>query len=958
MKKSTKQKNSVPFSPSLEPEAITIVGAREHNLQIDLLSIPKKRFVVFTGVSGSGKSSLAFDTIYAEGQRRYVESLSAYARQFLGQMNKPHYESIRGLSPTIAIEQKTSSSNPRSTVGTITEIHDYLRVLYARLGQQYCYRCEKPVVAQTAEEIVNQILENKKDGIVQVSLLVPMVQHRKGTQLDVLEEVKQLGYQRVRINGTVYRLDDVPALSKNQKHTVEIVIDRISLLDDLDTKSRLQESVEAGLKIGQGMLLVSPTGKREQHSEYLVSDKRSCPTCKISFLELSPPMFSFNSPLGMCPSCTGLGVRMEVDVSRIVRDETLSVPDGALAIWGTRGDGLFGRILQDAADEIGMDLSSPWKKLSKKEQDYLLYGDATTSESNQKKRGEFVGLVEILRRKFEQIAKETHRGYYEKFFHEVPCRDCNGERLRKESSSVKLPTKNQGNLSIGVLCRQTIQEAMETINQLDFKEHQAWVAIELLKEIKSRLGFLINVGLEYLTLERSAGTLSGGEAQRIRLASQLGSELSGVMYVLDEPSIGLHQRDNGRLIETLKRLRDQGNTVLVVEHDDETIRAADWVVDFGPGAGRNGGKVLFSGPPLDLEKDPHSLTGAYLSQKKRIEIPQQRRKATDKLTIVGAKENNLKNIRVDIPLGVMVAVTGVSGAGKSSLINDILYPAVANHLNDSSLSVGAHEKILGLDKIDKIIAIDQQPIGRTPRSNPATYTKAFDHIRDLYAKLPLSKTYGYQPGRFSFNVKGGRCEACEGDGVKCIEMHFLADVYVPCEVCKGKRYNEATLRVAYQGKNIADLLDTSVEQAKKLFENHPALYQILVTLEDVGLGYLSLGQSAPTLSGGEAQRIKLSRELCRRDTGKTLYILDEPTTGLHFEDVRKLLLVLQRLTDAGNTVLVIEHNLDVIKCADYVIDLGPEGGQRGGQILATGTPEEVAKVSKSYTGVYLKTVLQ
>jgi excinuclease ABC subunit A len=960
-----------------EPETISVRGAAEHNLAVEHLEIPKKRLVVFTGVSGSGKSSLAFDTLYAEGQRRYVESLSAYARQFLGQLDKPRYESLRGLSPTIAIEQKSASSNPRSTVGTVTEIYDYLRVLYARVGEQRCHGCGRKVAAQSAAEIVEHLQALPAGS--KVTLLAPVVQGRKGEHKDVLDTARKAGYTRVRINGEILRLEEAPALSKKHKHNIEIVTDRLVIKprEDSDARKRLTDSVEATLKAGQGTLIVrpEPTKDGDGPAEYMLSEHRACPECGIAFPELSPQSFSFNSPLGMCPECTGLGTRMEMDPDLVVSRPELSIRQGAIEPWASaveRGEGWVFNIIQALSTEFKIDLDRPWNQLPARDQHLVLHGtDQRVQVKWAGRHGSgawamrFEGLLPTLMRRYKQTSSDFMRTYYEKFLREAPCSSCEGQRLRPESRAVVLhgtgPNLSQVGLergfSIVEVCRLTVAEAATFFGGLQLGGSRAVIAAELLKEIGARLSFLLNVGLDYLSLDRSAATLSGGEAQRIRLASQLGSELSGVMYVLDEPSIGLHQRDNRRLIQTLMRLRDQGNSVLVVEHDAETILSADWVVDFGPGAGRSGGHAVFSGPPAALLQAEGSLTGAYLSGRQRIAVPRARRKPREFLEIRGAREHNLKGENVKVPLGVFCAVTGVSGAGKSSLVNGILRPALMRALHDSREPVGAHDKILGLSHLDKIIAIDQQPIGRTPRSNTATYTKAFDLIRDLFAELPESRAYGYKAGRFSFNVKGGRCEACEGDGVKRVEMHFLADVFVPCEVCGGKRYNEATLRVQYRGKSIAEVLDTPIAEARELFRNHSSLLRVLDTLCDVGLGYISLGQPAPTLSGGEAQRVKLARELCRRDTGRTLYVLDEPTTGLHFEDVRKLLVVLNRLVDAGNTVLVIEHNLDVIKCADWVLDLGPEGGGRGGYVVAQGTPEQVAAAAGSYTGQYLQEAL-
>lgn len=954
--------------PATEPENISVFGAAEHNLKIAHLEVPKKRLVVFTGVSGSGKSSLAFDTLYAEGQRRYVESLSSYARQFLGQMDKPKYESLRGLSPTIAIEQKSASSNPRSTVGTVTEIYDYMRVLYARIGEQHCTQCGRRVAAQSPAEIAGQLLLLPEGTVV--TLLSPLVQNRKGEHAEVFERARKSGYQRVRIDGQIIRSEEAPVLSKKHKHSIEIVTDRIVIRNDDDTRRRMHDSVEATLKLGEGTMLVAPEQNGTAQPEYLLSDKRACPTCSIAFPELVPQSFSFNSPLGMCPECTGLGTRMEMDPQLVIPDPKKSIKQGAIEPWAAsmeRGDGMVASITRGLSEGFGIDLDKPWRELSKEQQRLVLYGagDRRVEVRWEGRHGSgqwamrFEGILNTLMRRYKQTVSEQMRAYYEKFLREADCNACGGARLRAESRAVFLhaPSGETPRGSLPEIGRMTIAEAIAFLRDLPLSGARALIAKELLKEINARLGFLESVGLEYLTLARSAATLSGGEAQRIRLASQLGSELSGVMYVLDEPSIGLHQRDNRRLIDTLKRLRDQGNSVLVVEHDAETILAADWVVDFGPGAGRYGGEVVFSGTPAELLRDSRSLTGEYLAGRQRIETPTSRRKPSGFIEVRGAREHNLKGIDVRLPLGVLCAVTGVSGAGKSSLVNATLRPALMQELHGSREVVGAHDKILGLDQLDKIIAIDQQPIGRTPRSNPATYTKAFDLIRNLFAELPDAKAYGYKPGRFSFNVAGGRCEACEGDGMKRVEMHFLADVFVPCEVCKGRRYNEATLRVKYRGKSIADVLDTPIGEAAELFNAHPGLRPILDTLCDVGLGYVALGQPAPTLSGGEAQRVKLSRELCRRDTGRTLYLLDEPTTGLHFDDIKRLLGVLDRLVNAGNSVLVIEHNLDVIKCADWVIDIGPEGGERGGHLVAVGTPETVAQAPRSFTGEYLRDVL-
>ncbi len=939
-----------------EPEFIIVRGAREHNLAIDELRLPKRQLVVFTGVSGSGKSSLAFDTLYAEGQRRYVESLSSYARQFLGQMEKPKYEQLRGLSPTIAIEQKSASSNPRSTVGTVTEIYDYLRVLYARAGEQRCHLCGGEVTARSAAEIVEELLT--LPARTKAVLMARKAENRKGEFREVFEEARKAGFVRVRINGLIQRLEDVTALDKKKKHTIEIVIDRVTI--DPSDRARLTDSVEAAVKAGGGSILVSVDGEARERA---YSQARACPSCGVGLPELSPQSFSFNSPLGMCVDCNGLGSSLEVDPDLIVPNPDLTIRAGAIEPWGDRtgrDHGWTANVAAAVSREFGIPLDKPWKNLTPRQREVLLYGtgDRRMEVTWAGKHGsgswamKFAGVVNTIKKRMQETSSEVTRQWYGRYFRESLCRACEGRRLRPESRAVVLAGK-----SIVDVSAMTVGEASRYFGNLGLKGARAQIAGEILKEVNARLGFLLDVGLEYLTLDRAAASLSGGEAQRIRLASQLGSELSGVMYVLDEPSIGLHQRDNLRLIATLRRLRDLGNSVIVVEHDEETIEAADYVVDFGPGAGRGGGRVVAEGTPAAIKANPASPTGRFMSGVERIEIPRERRKPTGFISVKGAREHNLKNIDVQFPLGVVVAVTGVSGAGKSSLINGILHPALKRALLGSHERVGVHRGLTGIEAIDKVIDIDQKPIGRTPRSNPATYTKAFDAIREIFAGTQEARAYGYLPGRFSFNVAGGRCEACEGDGVRQVEMHFLPDVYVTCEVCRGKRYNEATLRVKWKDRTIAEVLDTSVSDAFALFEHHRTLVSVLKTLEDVGLGYIALGQSATTLSGGEAQRIKLSRELAKRDTGKTLYLLDEPTTGLHFEDVRKLLAVLRRLSDAGNTVLVIEHNLDVIKTADYVIDLGPEGGSGGGQVIAAGTPEEIARVPASYTGRFLAPLL-
>lgn len=941
-------------------DCIQIKGARQHNLRIDALEVPKKKLVVFTGVSGSGKSSLAFDTLYAEGQRRYVESLSSYARQFLGQMEKPQYEQLRGLSPTIAIEQKTASSNPRSTVGTITEIYDYLRLLYARVGVQHCHQCGDRVEPLSTEQIVAQI--QKLPG--QTLLLSPLVEHRKGEFRDLLDKCRERGFVRIRHNGKVHRLEEELKLDKRYKHTLELVVDRITA-SRVDAQ-RIFDSVEIALREGEGSMLAVPAtangnGKAKKPG-LRFSQARSCGRCGIGFAELSPQSFSFNSPLGMCHACNGLGRTMEMDPALVVPDHRLTIREGAIVPMANvmeRGSGWNYKIFLALQDDLGIDLDRPWNRLTDKQQHLVLYGSGDRRVAVKWKGRHstgswalrFEGVIRSMMRRFRETRSEHMRQYYQKFFSDAACTDCDGARLKAESRAVSIE-----GTGIVEVCQMPVEKASAHFSELDLQGSQAIIAEEVVKEINSRLSFLRSVGLNYLTLDRLGPSLSGGEAQRIRLASQLGSELSGVMYVLDEPSIGLHQRDNQRLIKTLRRLRDVGNTVIVVEHDAETISSADHVVDFGPGAGSLGGKVVFSGSPAQLKRST-SLTGRYLSGRQEIAIPKVRRTSKRKLRITGAAQNNLRSLDVDFPLGTLTAVTGVSGAGKSSLISGTLYPALCRALHGSTAPVGKYDKLIGADQIDKVINIDQSPIGRTPRSNPATYTKCFDLIRELFAETPDARTYGYKPGRFSFNVKGGRCDACDGDGVKKVEMHFLPDVYVPCEICHGKRYNDATLKVRFKGLNIADVLDLSIRQSLELFANHPRISRILQTIADVGLDYIKLGQPAPTLSGGEAQRVKLSRELAKRATGKTLYVLDEPTTGLHFEDIRKLLTVLDSLVNSGNTVIVIEHNLDVIKCADHMIDLGPEGGAKGGKVVVSGTPEAVVKSKTSHTARFLKAIL-
>jgi excinuclease ABC subunit A len=936
-------------------DTIEIVGAREHNLSIDHLTLPKWQLVVFTGPSGSGKSSLAFDTLYAEGQRRYVESLSTYARQFLGRLDRPAVERLRGLSPTIAIEQKSASGNPRSTVGTITELHDYLRVLWARIGRQHCTKCGKEVKSRSTDEIVEDVLALPRGA--QVTLLALLVEHRKGEFRELFTELSTRGFARVRIDGQVARLDGLPALDKKRKHTIELVIDRLTV--DPRSRGRLAEAVELALREGKGELVVETEAKKSLR----FSATRAC--CSISYAELGPQSFSFNSPLGMCAACNGLGTRIEIDPDLVVPDPSCSIRGGAIAPWRTsmeRGDGWTFRMIQALAEATGVNLDTPFAKLPKKQREQVLYGldgkkiRITWGQEGSEYQGSwgmrFHGIIPTLMRRYHETSSDRMRDQYRQYMRELRCETCEGRRLKTESLAVRVDGRG-----IAEVLSLSVNACREWFDGVRLSSTQQRIAEGPLREIRGRLSFLLNVGLDYLTLDRSGPTLSGGEAQRIRLASQLGSELSGVTYVLDEPSIGLHSRDNQRLIETLRHLRDLGNSVIVVEHDEDTIRAADHVVDFGPGAGHLGGKVVFEGKPVALDKARGSLTADYLTGRRAIEVPSVRRKPAAELVVRGAREHNLKGIDVAIPLGCLVAVTGPSGAGKSSLVNGILLPALARRLHNSTEAVGAHSRIDGIEHIDKVIAIDQHPIGRTPRSNPGTYTKAFDEIRALFASLPESRQRGWDAGRFSFNLKGGRCEGCEGDGVVRVEMHFLSDVYVTCEVCGGRRYNAETLSARYRGKNIAEVLETDIDSCAELFSAHPGLARILRTLTEVGLGYVKLGQPAPTLSGGEAQRIKLARELSRTQTGRTLYVLDEPTTGLHFEDVRRLLEVLEKLVLAGNTVVVIEHNLDVVKRADHVIDLGPGGGDTGGRVVASGTPEKVAVAKGSVTGPYLARVL-
>jgi excinuclease ABC subunit A len=939
----------------MELDRIIITGARQHNLKNVTVEIPKKKLVILTGVSGSGKSSLAFDTLYAEGQRRYIESLNAYARQFLGQMDKPVYDSIRGLAPTISIEQKAASGNPRSTVGTVTEIHDYLRVLWARVGKLTCYNCGRAVSQQSSQQIVEEVA-GLEPG-TKFLLLAPLVKERKGEHRDVIDSVRKAGFTRLRVDGVVVAVEDDIRLDKKKKHTIDAVVDRLVAKPDM--KQRLTDSVETALRYGGGIVVVAPEGKPEQ----VLSEHRACHFCGISFPEPSPQLFSFNSPQGMCPECSGLGTRMEMDPDLVIPNPNLSVNEGAVKPLGAVGEGTsWGTdVVRAVARERGIDLNKPWKQLPTAHRKVILYGTGDERVKVQVKgswgsgafKMRYEGAINSMMRRMRETHSEEMRQHYQRYLSSRPCSACGGRRIRTEALGVKLANRN-----ISEITALSVADAHDFFGRLDLKGAEAKIAAELLKEIRSRLRFLLDVGLNYLTLDRAAPSLSGGEGQRIRLASQIGSELTGVVYVLDEPSIGLHQRDNRKLLSALQHLRDIGNTVVVVEHDREAMEEADWLIDFGPGAGRHGGEIVAAGTPGDVKKNKNSLTGRYLRDELRIEMPTERRRGDGrKITVVGARENNLKDVTVAFPLGVFTCVTGVSGAGKSTLVNQILYPAVARALHGSDVTVGAHDRVDGLPEIDKVIDIDQSPIGRTPRSNPATYTKLFDLIRDFFALLPEARMHGYTPGRFSFNVKGGRCEACEGDGVKRVEMHFLPDVCVPCEVCQGKRFNEATLQVKYNNLSIADVLALTVDEALQLFKNHPQIRRALETLADVGLGYIALGQSSPTLSGGEAQRVKLSRELSKRSTGRTFYILDEPTTGLHFEDIRKLLGVLDRLVAAGNTVVVIEHNLDVIKTADHIIDVGPEGGDGGGRLVATGTPEQVAMVKASYTGRYLADLL-
>lgn len=935
-------------------DKIIVKGARVHNLKNIDVEIPRDKFVVVTGLSGSGKSSLAFDTIYAEGQRRYVESLSAYARQFLGQMDKPDVDYIEGLSPAISIDQKTTGRNPRSTVGTVTEIYDYLRLLFARVGHPHCPECGQPIAQQTVDQMVDRLMQFPERTKVQI--LAPLVRGRKGEYVKVFEDIRKQGYVRVRVDGEIRDLSEEIKLDKNKKHTIEVVVDRVIIKPEIER--RLADSLELALGLSGGIVVVDVIDQQE----ITFSQNFACVDCGISLAEIAPRMFSFNNPYGACPACSGLGFKMEIDPDLVVPDKSKSLAEGAIVPWSRTPNGYYTQALAAVARAYGFSMDTPFDRLTPEQVHIVLYGTGGRPiEMRFAKEGRdhrfnttFEGVINNLARRYRETTSDWAREEIEEYMSTSPCPECGGARLKKESLAVKIAGR-----SIYDVTRLSVAEALEFFNRLQMTEREQVIARQVLKEIRERLKFLVNVGLDYLTLDRSAGTLSGGESQRIRLATQIGSGLVGVLYILDEPSIGLHQRDNERLINTLKRLRDLGNTLIVVEHDEDTMYAADYIIDIGPGAGANGGEVVAAGPIDEIKKSDKSITGQYLSGRKKIPVPLFRRKPNGKwLEIRGASEHNLKNIDVRIPLGVFNCVTGVSGSGKSTLVNEILYKRLAQELHGSKTKPGAHRDIKGLEHLDKVIDIDQSPIGRTPRSNPATYTGVFDGIRELFSQTPEAKTRGYKPGRFSFNVRGGRCEACKGDGIIKIEMHFLPDVYVPCEVCKGKRYNRETLEVRYKGKNIADVLDMIVDEAAEFFKNIPRIYRKLKTLQDVGLGYIRLGQPATTLSGGEAQRVKLATELSRRSNGKTLYILDEPTTGLHIADIDRLLRVLECLVEAGDTVLVIEHNLDVIKTADYIIDLGPEGGDRGGRVVAQGTPEEVAAVPESYTGHFLKKVLE
>jgi excinuclease ABC subunit A len=945
-------------------ERLVVRGAREHNLKDVSLDLPRDAMIVFTGLSGSGKSSLAFDTIFAEGQRRYVESLSAYARQFLGQMDKPDVDFIDGLSPAVSIDQKAASRNPRSTVGTVTEVYDYLRLLFARIGKPHCPVCGRPIARQTPQQIVDRVLEFAEDARFQV--LAPVIRGRKGEYTELLRELQTKGYSRARVDGMTIRLDDtttgagnLPALKKYEKHTIEVIVDRLSV--KASARRRLTDSVETALGLSGGVVVLDfvDLPESDPNRERMYSEHLACLYDDLSFEELEPRSFSFNSPWGACPDCTGLGTRMEVDPELVVADEDLSLADGAIGVWsGGHVSDYFLRLMEALGASLGFSVNTPWVKLPAAAKTALLHGYGDQVHVRYKNRygrersyyTNFEGAIPYLSRRHSEAESDSSRERFAGYMRQVPCPSCHGTRLKPLTLAVTMDGR-----SIAEYCSLPIGELAKQLRTLELSERDQVIAGRVLKEINARLGFLLDVGLDYLTLDRASATLAGGEAQRIRLATQIGSGLVGVLYVLDEPSIGLHQRDNHRLLDTLLRLRDLGNTLIVVEHDEDTIRAADWVVDIGPRAGEHGGQIVVSGPLSELLASQESLTGAYLTGRESIPVPARRRKVSrgKEVVVKGAAEHNLQGVDVAFPLGSFIAVTGVSGSGKSTLVNDILYAALARELHGTRIVPGRHAKVTGMHQLDKVVHVDQGPIGRTPRSNPATYTGVFDHIRRLFAQTTEAKIRGYQPGRFSFNIKGGRCEACSGDGTIKIEMQFLPDVYVPCEICHGARYNTDTLQVHYKGKSIADVLNMPIEEAAEFFEPVPAIHRHLKTLVDVGLGYVRLGQPAPTLSGGEAQRVKLSSELQRRSTGRTIYVLDEPTTGLHFDDIRKLLGVLGRLVDGGNTVIVIEHNLDVIKTADWVIDLGPEGGSRGGRVIATGTPEQIAKVPDSYTGQFL-----
>ncbi|MER6007246.1 excinuclease ABC subunit UvrA [Nonomuraea angiospora] len=942
-------------------DRLIVRGAREHNLKDVSLDLPRDSLIVFTGLSGSGKSSLAFDTIFAEGQRRYVESLSAYARQFLGQMDKPDVDFIEGLSPAVSIDQKATSKNPRSTVGTITEVYDYLRLLWARIGKPHCPVCARPIARQTPEQIVDRVMDLEEGTRFQV--LAPVIRGRKGEYAELFRELQTKGFARARVDGTVVRLEEPPKLKKYEKHDIEVIVDRLSVKES--ARRRLNDSVETALQLSGGTITLEFVDLPEDdpNRERFYSEHLYCPYDDLSFEELEPRSFSFNSPFGACPECTGLGTKMEVDPDLVVPDPERTLGDGALHPWsGGHTSEYFVRLIEALGHTVGFTLETPWEKLPKKAQKSLLYGhdeQVHVRYSNRYGRQRsyyttYDGVIPWVQRRHAEAESDSTRERFEGYMREIPCPACKGARLKPVTLAVTVADK-----SIAEVAAMSIGECAKFLAGLKLSDRDMHIAERVVKEINARMGFLLDVGLDYLTMDRAAATLAGGEAQRIRLATQIGSGLVGVLYVLDEPSIGLHQRDNMRLLDTLVRLRDMGNTLIVVEHDEDTIAAADWVVDIGPGAGEHGGQVVVSGTVQDLLSSEESLTGQYLSGRKSIAIPAKRRKRDRKrqITVKGAREHNLKGVDIDFPLGVFTAVTGVSGSGKSTLVNDILYSALAKELNGARTVPGRHSRINGMDHVDKVVHVDQSPIGRTPRSNPATYTGVFDHVRKLFAATAEAKVRGYQPGRFSFNVKGGRCEACAGDGTIKIEMNFLPDVYVPCEVCHGARYNRETLEVHYKGKTISEVLDMPIEEALGFFEAIPAIKRHLQTLNDVGLGYVRLGQPATTLSGGEAQRVKLASELQRRQTGRTIYVLDEPTTGLHFEDIRRLLGVLGRLVDGGNTVIVIEHNLDVIKTADWIIDMGPEGGSRGGTLVASGTPEEVALVDESHTGRFLRKIL-